>query len=269
MRHLLLALLLAVPAAADVAADGFYVRPENFDAANAAGADARISGLKDRRDYAVSEAKVTSQDNANTSFFVQVALPFDEALDKVRHVLVVGGDVFEQNGSGSQAGKTSWLDFTVAGRDKADAVAAYFKVKRTLRAHPGHRLRVSFVPKRSVYRLGESLVVTLRIENVGDAAVRFMDGGHNDGARDNQFVFHATGALPEKPAVYDFGGMAGIRELKPGEVFEKEVDMSAWFESQAGTHAIHGAWRLELRDGERLVWEDWATAEFTIRIGAK
>ncbi|MCE9584544.1 MAG: hypothetical protein K8T20_18805, partial [Planctomycetes bacterium] len=80
-------------------------------------------------------------------------------------------------------------------------------------------------------------------------------------------------ALPDIGSDQHFGGLSVIHELKPGEVFEKEVDLAKWFSFvKAGVYFVHGSYHLdffETKTYTQPVWEDWATADFEVRIAEK
>ncbi|MEK7468445.1 MAG: hypothetical protein AAB074_13630 [Planctomycetota bacterium] len=276
MKTMLLVLGLACAALAEAPDDGVYVRSEAKDAKKAVAPDGREVGLGEKCAFEIQEARITSQDNPNREFWLTLKVPFAEGLDTFRHVLVVKGRAWLQTGSGTEARTASWLDFPISGKENAEAVAAHFKIKPALRTHPGHLLAVSFVPKQKEFDADGAKIVTLRIENVGSKTVFFQDGGRNRAARDNQFVFRATDGdkvLPDIGSDAHLGGLSVIRELKPGEIFEKEIDLAKWFAlEKPGVAFVHGSFLLEFsesREYKHTVWEDWATAEFLVRINEK
>jgi hypothetical protein len=271
MKTLLAFAFLAAVSAAGEPMDGLYAPSD--DAAAAKLGDYLVG---ERLDLNILRADVVSQDNANTRFRVSLRVPYVRELESERLILFVGGRTWRQWGSGSEAEKTSFLDFDIDGGEAADEVAAYFKVTPVLRKHPGHRLSSRFVPARTDFVAGDAKTATLRIENHGDRSVFFQDGGRNRGERDCQFVFRATdGVTPLADVGNDmnFGGISTIRELKPGETFEKEVDLEKWFSlGKGGNYLLLGAYRLEFfptAEYTHVVWEDWATAEFMVRVKDK
>jgi len=62
--------------------------------------------------------------------------------------------------------------------------------------------------------------------------------------------------------------------LSPGEVFEDKISLSKWFAfDKPGMYVIHGSYYLDFHDPDaesllwwRTIWEDYASAEFTVRI---
>ncbi|KAF0243997.1 MAG: hypothetical protein FD180_2886 [Planctomycetota bacterium] len=276
MKTILLSLALACAALGETTEDGIYLRSEAAEAKKVAGTDGREYGLGEKCAFEIKQARITSQDNANLEFWVSLKVPFQEGLDSFKHVLVVKGKAFGQSGSGSEANTASWINFPVSGKENAEAVAAHFGTKPALRAHPGHQLAVSFIPSRKEFDAGDPKTVTLRIENVGAKTVFFQVGGRNRAARDNQFVFRATNGdkpLPDVGSDAHLGGLSVIRELKPGDVHEQEIDLAKWFAfEKAGTYFVHGSYVLEFfesREYTQVAWEDWATAEFLVRIAEK
>lgn len=273
MRKLLLVLALAGPAFSAEPADGVYVKSEAAESVKVKGADGRDYGLGEKAGLEIKEAQVVAQTNANDAFWVSLKVPYARALEGVWHVLVVGGKAWAQSGGGSEAEAASYLSFMVSGRADADAVAARFGVKPFLRSHPGHKLEVSFVPGAREFAADAAKTVTLRIRNAGDRSVFFQAGGRNRAERDNQFVFRASDglkALPDIGSDAHFGGLSVIKELKPGEVFELAADLGKWFAlDKAGTYTVLGSWLLtffESRTYTHPIWEDWATAEFQVRV---
>jgi ATP-dependent DNA helicase RecG len=76
--------------------------------------------------------------------------------------------------------------------------------------------------------VGKPVTVTLRVRNVGKKAFSFDKGGRNRAARDNQFRF--TAEHDGKPVIdisstNNHGGLSVAPIVKPGEVFEDEVDL--------------------------------------------
>ncbi|MBI2921092.1 MAG: hypothetical protein HYY18_08415 [Planctomycetes bacterium] len=277
MRKILWAIGLAgalvLPAAAEEDGDGLFALGDATAARKATAADGRVIGLGDRLTHEVQEARLTSRDNANREYALQLKFPFIEDLGRTRTVLVVKGTAHLQSSSGSEADKSSSLGFQVSGRENAEAVAAHFGIKPKFRVHPGHRLSVSFVPAEEEFGVEGAKTITLRIENVGETAVYFQVGGRNRAARDNQFVFRATDGdkpLPDIGSDQHMGGISTIRELKPGEVFEHPVDLALWFSfEKPGTFFVHGSYHLDFFESRKYtepLWEDWATAEFRVRI---
>jgi len=275
---LLAAVALAVasafpsPARAAPPVDGFYGPSEA--GVPVPGADATEVRLGERLELRVLSARVAARDNTNEAFDASVVVPYDARLSTSGVVLVAGGHAFRSNGAGSSGTETSHVNVRAPNRTHAEALARLLGVELTLRQHPRHALDVRFVPDRDVYRPGEPVKVTLRIRNVGERAVAFQVGGRNRGRRDNQFAFAAVLGVNPVPDVGDpthFGGLSVRRRLAPGETFEKEVPLRNWFAlRERGHYTVVGAWHLDFLPPEapsfEVLWEDWATGEFTFRV---
>jgi hypothetical protein len=107
----------------------------------------------------------------------------------------------------------------------------------------------------------------------------FHDGGRQRGPRDNYFGFTAfrgggSGkAVPNTGDPTNFGGLGSNRVLKPGDVFSKTVGLDSWFKfKDADTYQVTASYRPEFHepDGKtyRVIWDDFATAECSVRVEA-
>ncbi|MEM7312982.1 MAG: hypothetical protein AAF497_07505 [Planctomycetota bacterium] len=156
------------------------------------------------------------------------------------------------------------------GRKHADRVATRLGLKPRLRSHPGHRLLTSFQTTRSEYKLGQPVELKLVITNQGDDPVYFMEGGKQRGARDNQFSFISSPAVPDTGDPMNFGGIGAFRTLKPGEVFEKKIDITKWFKfPKPGRYEITGLYELELNTSEftaQGLWDEFAVGRCSVTI---
>lgn len=250
------------PVAAENAADGFY--------SLRGGAD-RLLGPRQELD--IRAAELISLDNLNTEFRLRVTLAYDEALHASWLVLVVAGFSYDQTGSGSGQ-ELSTLGFSVSGAEDAERVARFLQAPIHYRRHPGHRLEVSFSPVGNEFSRGEEILAVFAITNVGDDAVVFRVGGRSRGsARDNQYLFCARlhgKQVEDIGSSTHLGGISTLRTLEPGETFEDRVDLGSWFRfAEPGTYEIHGAFFLDLHDRgtrSRTVWEDYASADFTVTV---
>jgi hypothetical protein len=141
------------------------------------------------------------------------------------------------------------------------------------RRHPGHQMKAEYIAKPE-FRIGEPVPVVLRITNVGDSAFKFMRGGRQRGARDNQFAFNAQLGRRMLPDIGDpvhFGGLGTHVLLKSGEHVDVPVDLTKWFSfDEAGLCELRGSYLMEFAnpepDAHLTIWEDFACAEFTITI---
>ncbi len=131
-------------------------------------------------------------------------------------------------------------------------------------------------PVQESFEIGGPVVLELTVENVGQVPVHFVEGGKQRGARDNQFQFIAFGSsgygkpIPDIGDPTNFGGLGGFRELKPGDVFRKQVDVTKWFKfDKPGSYEITGLYELPLQEpgfGARVLWEDFATGRCMVQI---
>jgi hypothetical protein len=186
--------------------------------------------------------------------------------------LYVGGTADHAHGRGWN--KTSvTIDFYIDGLARAEQVAAFFKIKATMRRHPGHQIEVSFKPVQDKFDPKQRIAAILRIRNVGQSTVAFKRGGRNGGTRDNQYEFvcrYAAKQVVDIGKGGHLGGLFGIKKLKPGETFEQEVDLTKWFSfDKSGTYDLLGSYYMDFFDSENVIWPIWtdyATAGFSIRI---
>jgi hypothetical protein len=260
-RHLFLLPLLALPGLAFIPqgpADGFYLR----------GADGQPGGPVR---YEVDEAEVISQNNLNTWFRAHFSTV--EVANPVATILFVGGHRFDVQHAGGTVGATSGHVIDVGSVEGARAVAAFFGTRLHLREHPGYRLNTTFAAVKEAFEPGENATLRMTITNVGTTTVRFMVGGRNRGARDNSFAFsliHNNRGVPDTGNPSHLGGLSSSHVLAPGEQFEREVDLSLWFDTTA-PGLYHGTGSLSVRfvAGDRLdrgraatLWEDVLAGEF-------
>lgn len=220
--------------------------------------------------YEIRKPSVTAQDNRNTRFHGQFLTPMKPSTgdDFDRTTLVVGERRFSVRRSGWDA-TDAYYDFDVDSRAAADSVATFLKTKTHLRVHPGYRLATSFVPAKNELKRGEPAILRLVVDNVGDKPVYFREGGMNRGARDNQFSFvliHGVKAVPDTGDPQHFGGISTVATIPPGGKFEKEVDLSGWFDTtRPGAYAGIGTYAVEFSaskaDGS-VVWRDLLAGTF-------
>jgi hypothetical protein len=263
---LLFAALGPARAVPTVPADGFY-----RDAAN--------GDLGQAIHYKIKSAYVISQNNLNTQFYVQFITPFIKlpAGDSDRCVLVVEGRRFEARQTGSSQNTESIYDFFhTLGPEDAARVARFFSVKPRLRKHPGYRLATSFRSLQEFWKPGQKVMLEMTITNVGTETVRFMVGGRNRGARDNQLGFSL---LRDNQGVRDtgdslhFGGLSTPKVLRPGETFERQIDLTQWFDTTPpGVYTGTGTYAVAFvpNEGELdCVWQDVLAGEFYFQRSPK
>lgn len=240
----------------------------------------RVSGgkitLGARLSQNFGETAIWSLSNQNDKYrvYMQKAGPFDaqgQAAIYVDGVCEVIGSYTKPD----DAGKLE-LIADVAGQANIQKVAAVLKAKPQERKHPGHQFLVSWKPVQESYKVGEVVMLELSIENVGTTTVHFIEGGKQRGVRDNQFGFTAFAGsgfgkpIPDTGDPTNFGGLGAFRELKPKDVFRKQVDLSKWFKLETpDTYLITGMYEIDLQDediGARVLWEEFATARCLVRI---
>jgi hypothetical protein len=218
---------------------------------------------------------MTAQGNWNRVFDLSIQVPYDKALlKKLDHVLVLDETAYKQNGSGSSQDAFCSLSFSIQGQEKAEEVAKHYSIQPRYRVHPGYQLAVGFFPEWGKFIQGEEIKVTLRIKNVGNGPVAFQKGGRNRAPRDNQYSFlgiYQGKTVPDKGSSFHFGGLSYRAILKPGEVFEDEVDLTQWFAfEKTGPYQILGSYYMSFSDPAddfgRTIWEDYITAEFWIQV---
>ncbi len=217
---------------------------------------------------------LTSVANDNSSFNLSLQKQSPFPAEPSSLVLCVDGSCVRFPSSGSDWNITFSMGSRIEGEHVAAAFGRYFGVAPRFRRHPGHLLSARFVPRKPAVRAGQPLVVTLYAQNVGSQPFTFMVGGANRGARDNQFGFTASNgreAVPDTGNPVHFGGLAFAQTLQPGETFARDVDLTSWFRFAAsGTYLLTGTYRLAFPEFPRsdffVVWEDFATAEFTVQI---
>lgn len=229
-------------------------------------------GLGERLQLRVLSAEINAENNFNTSFQLHVSTPYTEA-ERPAFVLWVAGRTYRTSSTGSQQGVTRTYTFRITDVGEARAIASYLGIQPTLRKHPGHLLATRFTTDKREYRVGDAVTAELTIENVGQKTLRFMDGGRNRGARNNQFSFAAqldNRPYPDSGDPIHFGGSAGVVVLKPGQKFTKKVELGKWYKlDHPGLYSIVGAFYLAFvpaDDFAPVLWEDYVAAPFYVHM---
>ncbi len=280
MKAFITTILLLVSACAlgaDQPDDGLYLRSQDDSTPWIVSQDGQKLRLGARQNLKIQKRELSSQNNANTRFYLSVTVPYDENIGPSSYILIVSSTVYPQSGSGSSQKETSSLSFYISEQENAKRVSEYMKTPLVYRRHPRHNLLVSFTPTKQEFSVGDEVTATLRVTNVGTHSVAFMKGGRNRAARDNQYVFsarHRGKQVDDVGTSYHFGGLASQRVLKPGEVFEDQISLSKWFAfDKAGMYQIHGSYYLDFNDPDadswRTIWEDYVSADFTVTIEGK
>src|SRR5262245_42635601 len=159
--------------------DGFYLRSADASAPFALAQDGNRVPLGPAQ--VAMSSRIYSQDNANSTFWVNVQIPPEAAPQAESYVLVVGNRAYPWGGSGSGPGHYE-ISFRVSGADNARDVARFLSAPIDYRKHPGHQLLVSFTPLLPSFRIGDDVRVRFRIENIGTNTISFQKGGHYRGA---------------------------------------------------------------------------------------
>jgi hypothetical protein len=254
--------------------DGFYLL-----SLNAPGPPVKIYDRTfyavDKLDLTVLQAEIRSFNNANTKFNLWVTIPL-ASLPEPPVALFVGGIANPSLGKGSD-GKTAQIEFpNIDGRRRAEQVASFFNIQAILRRHPQHELEVSFKPVKEEFQQGQRASVIFHIRNIGENVIAFRKGGRDRAARDNQYAFSCRLNGIQVDDIGNsghLGGLSVVRTLKPGEVFEEEVDLSKWFAfDKPGVYELLGSYYMAFMDPDTdlppvfPIWEDYATADFSVKI---
>ena len=253
--------------------DGVYLRAAGAPAPEIICQDDQKVFLGARQALNILKIEFLPLNNANTLFQLTLTVPFDESIKGDSFILLVAGTAYRQHilGTGKEMLR---LGFTISGGDEAKAISEFFKEPLPLRSHPGYNLLTTFTPTKPEFDLGEEVTAILRIRNVGTNTVAFMKGGRNRAPRDNQYVFSARYKEKQVEDIgtsAHFGGLASKRVIKPGDMFEDTISLSKWFAfDRPGWYEIHGSYYLDIKDPElsswTSIWEDYATADFSVKI---
>lgn len=271
LRLIVLLVFFGLTVSAQQLKDGFYALTKDESGLLVRDQQGKPHLLGKFRPLKVIQAFVSSSNNQNDEFHfaVEVSATSEDDLGKNWSVFVYKGIVYDARG-GAFGSRTVTLSFPVYGAENAEAVAQYFEIKIPYRYHPGHKLLVTFTPEHDMYRVGDEVKVKFRIKNIGNVTIVFSDGWQNIAPRNNQYKFTAEANYTQIRDVADSNSRGvTIKQqltLKPGDVFEDTVDLSKWFAvDKPARYRIVGSYRLFLVDPEdtnRLIWADWATAEF-------
>jgi hypothetical protein len=261
--------------AANQPEDGFYLRILKDDTAKQyQDQDGLKFLLGEKQNLKIQSCEIISNNNENTMFHLSLTIPYEEKISSAWHVLFVGGIAYRQTGSGSSNKEILMMGFNIAGQENIKQVSKYLNIPVHYRKHPQHNLLVKFTPAKEQYDAGEEVTAILRIKNVGDKAIKFVKGGRNRAARDNQYIFNAYlkgKQVPDIGTNFHMGGLSVSPTLKPGEMFEDEISLSKWFSfNEPGAYEIHGSYYLDFQDPDskiyRTIWQDCASADFTVKV---
>jgi hypothetical protein len=232
-----------------------------------------------KADLQILSANIYSQNNANTSFTVNLNTS-DCNVDPRELALFIGNHAYVPNGWGSNHGRNNSMQFVIKGEGEAKAAAKSLSVDCALRANPGYKYLAQFTPTKEEFRTNDPVIVQLEIKSLDDRAFAFQRGGQQRGARDNQYGFRAmfnnTKPVPDVGEPANFGGMWGLETVEPGQTFEAKVDLRKWFAfDKPGTYYIHGFYAMAFYPAAKksessmpwnLIWSDYASADFQVVI---
>ncbi|TWU37855.1 Methicillin resistance mecR1 protein [Novipirellula aureliae] len=235
--------------------------------------------LLDRLTDQFGTPSMTSIANDNTRFRIDLkaAGPFAEG-EGIGHMALVIDGLCTTVWSHSDPDKQHRMDLSsqVVGNEAPARFAAELGIEPKLRRHPGHKMEVRFSPTKPAFKLGEPVILRMEVKNVSDKNFSFVDGGQQRGPRNNQFgftAFRGSGNGPEVPDTGDpssAGGKLRFITLEPGQVFEKEVDLTKWFDlAQPDIYKIDGRFEMVINKdaGQHLFgWDDMATGTTLVTI---
>jgi hypothetical protein len=267
---------------AESLADGVYAVHYEGQGKTVRRSDGAEIILAERLTDRLGKASMASVANDNTRFALDLkgVGPIPDKRTAPYFVVILDGHVLGDAGhSDPYADGTMDFRVQVFGVEAATAVEQRLKISARRRSHPGHRLLATWTPAKPSYQPGETVNLRLQIKNVGDKPVSFRVGGQQRGPRDNQFRFLAYRSGGWGKAIADsgdptnFGGISTWRDLKPGEEFRHDVNLSHWFKfTEPDSYRITGLYELELfdlkPDGSRgnTVWQDFAVGECTVYV---
>ena len=224
----------------------------------------------------INRATLVSIANDNKSFRLDFYRSEPFSLPHGEIGVLAGDKVIRLNSSGS--GKYvggNGFEYSIGGivddPDLITQIIEHFHPTVQRRHYPEHQMLVSFVPEKNEFSIEKKILVTLNITNIGNKAFTFIQGGRQRGSRDNQFAFSAElfdKMLPDIGNPNNFGGLGGIIMLKPGETHKITVDLNNWFQFKVpGTYRLRGSYYMSFLNEEGvMIWEDFACAEFWLRI---
>jgi hypothetical protein len=274
--------------------DGFYSTSDDPSTQLVTNQNGRSLHLGQKHSPQILGATIFSHDNANTHFLLRVTIPNEKnesglidipgwinESNKAESItiLAVKGIIYARNGWGSNA-SSSELQFPFSGDNNAKDIANYFGVPITYRKNPDYNLLVIFTPSKPAFEVGEQVEATMRIQNIGSNAFAFHDGGGNPAGREGQYTFVARLGGKQVPDIGSNVWVWGLDPewvVKPGKDFTNTVVLNKWFAfDKTGDYRILGSYHMAfermnenntpLQPWWEPVWEDYATAEFTVKI---
>ncbi len=273
----LLFILTSVAIASNIE-DGLYLQAEDTSAPLVKTQEGQKLHLGAKQTLNILNSEVISQNNSNTRFRLLLTIPYVEDFGYSTYILVIAGTAYKITGMASKGQvvkkkrSTYTPTFYISGDENAKQVSEYFGAPLFYRRHPRHNLCVSFTPIKQKFTKGEKVTVMLQITNVGTNSIYIRNRYY--GYRDNQYVFsayyHGNPVQDIGRTSINRGGINSIT-LKPEEVFEEEINLSKRFSfEKVGWYVVYGSYSLNFIDPSedvgRTIWEDYASAAFTVRI---
>jgi len=136
--------------------------------------------LEDR----IKDVTISSQSNDNKHYQLTFRPSQFFSLPCSQIGLIAGDKTFRCNSQGKDGnGRFASMGMSVDDPEVIPEIAQYFHTAVRKRQHPGHRMLVEFVPENSKFTVWESVVVRLRITNIGDTEFAFIQGGRQRAPR--------------------------------------------------------------------------------------
>ena len=223
---------------------------------------------------------LVSTSNDNESFRLELANagPFPENVNSIHQAAYIDGVcvVFGSRTDLDEERKSTVIGYFES-LENARKLAKALSIEPQLRQHPGHKVFVKWTPGKTSFTPSEPIELTLTVKNLGDGDLHFVAGGSQRGSRDNQFAFIAHSSSGDGKAVPDtgdpnhFGGPGQFVNLKPGESFNRSVDVAKWFRfRESGRYQLTCMYHIELSsdaaDSNSPVWDEFLTGRCYVEI---
>ncbi len=232
---------------------------------------------------AILGAQIVSRNNCNDQFYVTIdAALVDVPTTGSKLILQVGNRSFSMPGV-NQSGERRSVGF-MADAETAWWLAKPLRITPRLRRHPGHELVATFsCPPEFEAGMAE-FIVDFTIENCGDVAIDYLDGGRNRNklGRDNRFNLEVErdGQTVELETLHDFGGLGFYRTLDPGDSYTHRIDLCHWLDLDTpGVYQVRGVYTMNLMpgrfdhrarkaypNGADLAWDEQLSDTFGFRL---
>lgn len=221
----------------------------------------------------VTRGRIHSLSNANDRWSAIVCFPQVGFQEGNRYSVVLGGRATKITSWGNSSDKEYVFSLEFMSSE-LEAAKALFGLPVEARQHPAYAIDGSFTTDKGIYLVGEKIVVTMVIRNVGDQPFRFFKGGHQRGPRDDQFHFSGVGpdggTLMVKSAM-NFGGMGSVITIAPHDQVSLSVDLDGWIDaSQPGYYTLMVSYLLPIHATDDVskseTWEDYLTRPCTFEV---